>query len=85
MDIFRNPNCNILFWHIRIQNPICKTEGERIKIVILLVSAAVAAIAATHIAKSLGFESSNIIGGGAGGAVGSIVWLKLYSKQQKAK
>ena len=54
-------------------------------IIIIIVCAAVAAIAATLIAKSLGFESSNIIGGGVGGAVGSIVWLKLYSKQQKAK
>ena len=50
-----------------------------------MVCAAVAAIAATLIAKSFGFESSNIIDGGVGGAVGSIVWLKLYSKQQKAK
>ena len=54
-------------------------------LLIVMVCAAVAAIVATLIAKSLGFESSNIIGGGAGGAFGSIVWLKLYSKQQKAK
>ena len=55
------------------------------KYVIFLVSVAAASVVATIIAKSFGFESSNIIGGGAGGAVGSIVWLKLYSKQQKAK
>ena len=52
------------------------------KIIIVIVIAAVASVAATIIAKSLGIESSNIIGGGVGGAVGSIVGFKLYKKQK---
>jgi preprotein translocase subunit SecG len=53
------------------------------KIIIVIVIAAVASIAATLIAKSLGIESSNIIGGGVGGAVGSIAGFKLFNNKQK--
>ena len=48
------------------------------KFIIVIVSAAAASIVATLIAKSLGIENTNIIGGGVGGAVGSVVGLKLF-------
>ena len=53
------------------------------KFIIVIVSAAAASIVATLIAKSLGIENANIIGGGVGGAVGSIVGLKLFANKQK--
>ena len=53
------------------------------KFIIVIVTAAAASVAATIIAKSLGIESSNIIGGGVGGAVGGIVGFKLFSNKQK--
>jgi hypothetical protein len=34
------------------------------------------------ITKSLGVESSGMIGGGVGGAIGAAVGLKLYAKQK---
>ena len=52
------------------------------KIIIVIVCAAAASIVATVIAKSLGIESSNIIGGGVGGVVGSIAGFKIFSKQK---
>ena len=53
------------------------------KFIIVIVSAAAASVVATLIAKSFGIESSNMIGGGVGGAVGSIVGIKMFSKQKK--
>ena len=76
-------NFYTLLWHIRINNPICQKEGRKLKIIIVIVIAAAASVAATLIAKSLGIESSNIIGGGVGGAVGSIAGFKLFSNKQK--
>ena len=53
------------------------------KFIIVIVTAAAASVVATIIAKSLGIESSNIVGGGVGGAVGSIVGFKLFNNKQK--
>ena len=54
------------------------------KIIILLVSAAAASIVATLIARSFGIESSTLVGGGVGGAIGGFAAFKLYSKHHKA-
>jgi hypothetical protein len=76
-------NVHTLLWHIRINDPICKKEGRKMKFIIVIVTAAAASVAATIIAKSLGIESSNIIGGAVGGTVGGIVGVKLFSNKQK--
>lgn len=52
------------------------------KFIIVIVSAAAASIVATLIAKSLGIENTNIIGGGVGGAVGAVVGLKLFANKK---
>ncbi len=52
------------------------------KFIIVIVSAAAASIVATLIAKSLGIENTNIIGGGVGGAVGAGVGLKVFANKK---
>ena len=52
------------------------------KIIIVIVCAAAASIVATLIAKSLGIESSNIIGGGVGGAVGGVIGVNLFANKK---
>ena len=51
-------------------------------LLIVIVCAATASIVVTLITKSLGVESSGMIGGGVGAAIGSAVGLKLFAKQK---
>ena len=51
-------------------------------LLIVVVCAATASIVVTLITRSLGVESSGMIGGGVGGAIGAAVGLKLYAKQK---
>ena len=48
----------------------------------VVICAALSGIAATLIAKMLGIESSAIIGGGVGGAIGAVVAVKLNSNSK---
>ena len=52
---------------------------------IIIVCAATASIVVTLITRSLGVESSGMIGGCVGGAIGAAVGLKLYAKQTNQK
>mgnify|MGYP001809444455 CR=1 FL=1 len=62
----------------------CKIKGKRIKnLLIVVVCAATASIVVTLIIKSFGVEGSAVIPGVVGGVVGSVVFLKLCSKQKK--
>ena len=50
-------------------------------LLIVIVCAATASIVVTLITRSLGVESSGMIGGCVGGAIGAVVCLKLFAKQ----
>jgi hypothetical protein len=50
---------------------------------IIIVSVTAASIAVTLITKSLGFESSAVVGGAVGGVVAAIVSTKLFGGQKK--
>ena len=52
------------------------------KLLIIVIGAAVSGIIATLLAKTLGFEQSAMVGGAVGGACGALVVVKLNSKSK---
>ena len=52
------------------------------KLLLVVIGAAVSGIIATLLAKTLGFEQSAMIGGAVGGACGALVVVKLKNKSK---
>ena len=52
------------------------------KILLVVIGAAVSGIIAAVLSKTLGFEQSAMIGGAVGGACGALVVLKLNNKSK---
>ena len=52
------------------------------KLLLVVIGAAVSGIIATLLAKELGFQQSAMIGGAVGGACGALVVVKLNNKSK---